>query len=71
MDSISVVLVLYAILIFIDLTPLIKKKKRKALYLSIPVYLLTLTVNLMSGLGFKFPSFNIMIQQAIASIFHL
>ena len=69
MDSIAVILVLYGIFIFIDLIPLMKKKK--ALYLSIPIYLLTLIVNLMSGLGFKFPCFNVMIQHTIDSIFHL
>jgi len=71
MDSIVVVLVLYGIFILIDLIPLMKKKKKKALYLSIPIYLLTLIVNLMSGLGFKFPCFNVMIQHTIDSIFHL
>jgi len=71
MDSIAVVLVLYGIFIFIDLIPLIKKKKKKVLYLSIPIYLLTFIINLMSGLGFKFPYFNVMIQHTIDSIFHL
>lgn len=59
---------LYAFLICFDLIPLIKKKDKKALFLNVPVYLLTLTVNVMVAFGFKFFPINDMIKQIITSI---
>ena len=71
MDVILITGFLYAFLIIFDLIPLIKKKDKKALFLSIPIYLVTLTVNVMSGLGVKFPYINDMITRMITSIFHM
>ncbi len=71
MDSMMVLFALYGILICIDLIPLMRKKRGKALYLSIPVYLLTLTINSMAGLGFKFGWIGPIMQQFIISILHL
>jgi hypothetical protein len=62
---------LYVFLICVDLIPMIKKKEKKALFLSIPVYMLTLAVNVMVGLGINLPPFNDMITQMIKSIFHM
>ena len=62
---------LYVFLLFSDLIPLIKKKEKKALFVSIPVYVLTLTINVMVAMGFAFPPINDMITQMIKSIFHM
>ena len=69
MDILMISGFLYAFLICFDLIPLIKKKDKKALFLSVPVYLLTLTVNVMIGFGFSFPPLSDMITQMITSIF--
>jgi hypothetical protein len=66
-----IIVLLYAFLICFDLIPVIKKKEKKALFLSIPVYILTLVINIMTGLGFNFPPINDMITQMITSIFHM
>lgn len=71
MDQTWVFLFLYTVLILFDLIPAMKKKDKKALYVSIPIYLLTLTVNLMSSFGFSFPALNPIIGQFIQSIFHM
>jgi hypothetical protein len=71
LDSFVIFIILYIILIVFDLIPLIKKKNKKALYVSVPIYLLTITVNSMSSLGFPFVSLGPLLQKLIASIFHL
>jgi len=68
-DILPIIGFLYTILICIDLIPLIKKKNKKALFLSIPVYLLTLIVNVLEGFDIDFPPINAMITQIITSIF--
>lgn len=45
-----VCVILYAILLATDIVPLIKKKEKKALYISIPVYAVTFAVNVLIGL---------------------
>ena len=71
MDSMIVFIFLYAILICTDLIPLIKKKDKKVLFFSVPVYLLTLTVNIMQSFGFNLFNPNNIIKQVITSIFHI
>ncbi len=71
MDSIVIYIALYGFLLFADLIPAIKKKEKKALYFSIPVYLLTLAINIMMALGTNIPSPNGPIIQIINSIFHV
>ncbi len=70
MSSMIVFLVLYAILIVFDLIPVFKKKDKKALWFSVPVYLITLTVNIMTSFGVDMMSPNKIISQIISSIFH-
>lgn len=70
MDSVLIFLFLYAILLLADLIPTIRKKKKKALYFYIPVFLLTLVINLMQSFGFQFPTLDILISQCL-SIFHM
>ena len=71
MDSMIVFIFLYAILICIDLIPVIKKKDKKVLFFSVPVYLLTLTINIMQSFGFNLFNPNNAIKQIITSIFHI
>lgn len=70
MDTILIFLFFYAIVLFVDLIPLIRKKEKKSLYLSIPVFLLTLAVNVMAGLGFQFPTLDLIIKQCL-TILHM
>ncbi|WP_312693741.1 hypothetical protein [Caproiciproducens sp.] len=71
MDSMIVFIFLYAVLICTDLIPLIKEKDKKVLFFSVPVYLLTLTVNIMQSFGFNLSNPNNVIKQIITSIFHI
>ncbi len=71
MDGMLIYAVLYAVLIFFDLIPAIKKKDKKSLYFSIPVYLLTLGINVMIALGVNIPRFHEPIKQIINSVFHI
>lgn len=68
LDSILVFIVLYAILLFADLIPLIKNKDKKALYLSIPVYLITLTANFLVSLNLINLNLSQIITRIISSI---
>ncbi len=49
-------LAFYIILVFTDLIPLIRAKKKKYLWLCIPVYAFTLAANIMIGMSFRFTS---------------
>ncbi len=70
MSSMVVFLILYAILIVFDLIPVFKKKDKKAAWFTVPVYLITLTVNIMMSFGVDITSPNKIISQIISSIFH-
>ncbi|MDF1495293.1 hypothetical protein [Caproiciproducens sp. CPB-2] len=70
MSSMIVFLILYAILIVFDLIPVLKKRDKKALWFSIPVYLITLTANIMLSFSADITGSNKIISQIISSIFH-
>ena len=63
--------VLYIILIFADLVPIIKKGQRKSLWFSIPIYLFTFVLNILLGLGVKIISPNDIIEQIINYVFNI
>lgn len=46
-------LAFYIILVFTDLIPLIRAKKKKYLWFCIPVYAVTLAANIMIGMSFR------------------
>lgn len=68
MDSYLIIGAFYAVLIFTDLIPAIREKKTKGLFFSIPVYLITLIVNIMIVMGVQFPAITTVIQHAIQSM---
>lgn len=68
MDILIIILIFYAAFLFIDLIPSFKKEK-KALIVSIPVYILTFTINVLIVSGVKLPYINEMLMQAIKSMF--
>lgn len=70
-DALVVYLGIYAVLIFADLIPNIRKKEKKALWVSVPIYGATLVVNIMSTIGFSFPSFSGIIKQILQAAFHM
>lgn len=49
--------VFLSLVIILDLIPIIRRKEWSYLYFSIPVYVVTLLLNLMIGGGMKYPSF--------------
>ncbi|MGX8700397.1 hypothetical protein [Caproiciproducens sp.] len=63
-------MILYAVLVVFDLIPAFKKGDKKALWFSVPVYLITLTVNIMMSFGADITSPNKIISRIISSIFH-
>lgn len=71
MDVLIVILFLYAFLIIFDLIPYIKKKDKKVILLSVPIYLFTLVVDIMANSGTKFPYINDIITQILKSVFRI
>jgi hypothetical protein len=71
MEYITIFLFLFLFLVLADLIPLIKKKDKKVLWFSVPVYAAALLVNIMVGLGFRFVSPNDVIMELIGSILKL
>lgn len=71
MDLFLIFAFLYFVLIIADLIPTIRKKDKKALFISIPVYLITIALNFMIALGIQLPKVNLALKQLISSIFHM
>ncbi len=71
MEYILICLLLYGILIVADIIPSIKKKDKKTLYVSIPIYAITLVLNILIGLGVQLPSPNKAIESFLTSIFQI
>lgn len=70
MESMVVFLILYSILIVFDLIPMIRKKDKKALFVAVPVYILTLTADIMLSFGANLPSPSKFIGNIVTSIIH-
>lgn len=71
MDNLILSLLLYAGVFVFDFIPQIRNKNFKAVYLYIPVFLLTLVVNILYGLGFNMPSPYYPLKDIINSLFGL
>lgn len=67
MVYIVICLVLYTALVFLDVVPAFKKKQWKALYFSIPVYIITLIMNIIIGLGARISGPNQLIEKLFSS----
>lgn len=64
-------LFLYAGVFIFDFIPQIKNRNFKTVYLYIPIFLFTLVVNILYGLGFDIPSPYYPIKDLVYSLFHL
>lgn len=71
MQYILICVFFYIILFFADLMPLFKKKDKKSLYVSVPIYIVTLILNVLIGLNVGITGLNMMIADMIKSIFHM
>lgn len=71
MQYILICLFLYGILFVADIIPTIKKKEWKTLYVSLPIYAVTLVLNILIGIGIKIPSPNKAIESFLTSIFQI
>lgn len=56
-------MVFFVSLIFTDLIPLIREKKKKYVWFSVPVYAVTLIVNIMIGMNFRFTSITAILEK--------
>ncbi|NLJ30270.1 MAG: hypothetical protein GX424_01470 [Clostridiales bacterium] len=70
-ESFIIYIGFYVLLIFTDLIPDIRKKDKKSLWIFIPVFIATLTMNIMSAAGFSFPSINQPIIQILKNTLHM
>ena len=68
---IIICLFLYACVLVFDMIPLIKKKERKVVLIYLPIFLFTLTVNILYGLGFDIPSLATPIQYFVNTVLGL
>lgn len=71
MQYLLICLFLYGILIVADIIPAIKQKDKKALYVSIPIYFITLVLNVLLAFGVILPSPNKAIEGILISMFHM
>ncbi|HEX3017266.1 MAG TPA: hypothetical protein VHP31_05360 [Caproicibacter sp.] len=60
---IAIFMVFYISLVFTDLVPMIREKKKKYLWFSIPAYAVALVVNIMIGLNFRFTSITAILER--------
>ncbi len=56
-------LAFYITLVFTDLIPLIRAKKKKYLWFCIPVYAVTLAANIIIGMSFRFTSITAILER--------
>jgi hypothetical protein len=68
---IVITLFLYAGVFVFDFIPLLKKKNGKVILIYLPIFLLTLAMNILYGLGFDIPSPADPIKNLVSSIFGL
>lgn len=64
-------LFLYTGVLIFDIMPLIKKNSGRFMLIYLPVFLLTLTINVLYGLGVNIPSPADPIKDIVSSIFGL
>lgn len=71
MQYLLICLFLYGILIVADIIPAIKQKDKKTLYVSIPIYSITLILNVLLAFGIMLPSPNKAIESLLKLMFHM
>jgi len=68
---VSICVALYTLIFIFDIIPQIKEKRKKSLAVYLPVFFLTLAVNILYGLGFDIPSPAVPIKDLVSRIFGL
>lgn len=63
---IIIFLVFYITLVFTDLVPMVRQKKKKYLLFYFPVYVATLIVNIMIGMSFRFTSITAILEKLMS-----
>ncbi len=63
--------VLYAVLIFYDLIPLLRRKDKKSICFSIPIYAITMILSALMATDVKLPDISKTIDSVIGNIFHI
>ncbi len=71
MVYVSICVALYTLIFIFDIIPQIKEKRKKSLAVYLPVFFLTLAVNILYGLGFDIPSPAVPIKDLVSRIFGL
>ena len=60
---IVIFLIFYVTLVFTDLIPMIRQKKKNYLWLYFPVYVVTLIANILIGMNFRFTSITALLER--------
>lgn len=60
---IAIFLMFYVTLVFTDLIPMIRAKKKKYLWLYYPVYAVTLVANILIGMDVRFTSITALLEK--------
>ena len=71
MLSIALFTLFYTVILIFDLVPLAKKKKWKAYFLSLPIFILTYVVSILYALNIDIPSPATPIKEIITFIFKI
>lgn len=70
-EYLMVCILLYVGVLIFDLLPILKMNDRKVICIYISIFIFTLTVNILYGLGFHIPSIAKPISDFISSVFQL
>lgn len=68
MQDLIVFLIFFVLLAAFDLIPLIRRKEWRYLYFSIPVYVLSLCMNLLMASDIRYPSITKVIEGVLSKI---
>ena len=68
MQTALIYLFLYVLFFFIDLLPLIRKKEKKALFIYIPIFILTFAADIMISFAFKLPTIDVITQKILQTL---
>lgn len=69
MEYIAICLVFYAVIVFLDLLPGFKNKKKKTVIFTISVMAVGLTINFLTAFDFNINDPMIYIEKAISQVF--
>jgi hypothetical protein len=70
MEEIIICILLYMLIAYFGIVPLIKKKEKKLLYIYVACFVVTLSVFVLNGLDFAVPSPAQLIKTVIYKIIH-